>query len=108
MKTKNKVGDFHENPFEFKRKWEIPSNSSLKTAEGTEREKFLENRIRQIEEQFQKFQASIESQKGKGRGKKSKTTTSTADVSAKDLSEQINKEAEKRLRSFLQTGILNS
>ena len=102
VKTGSKVGDFHTNPFDFGRKWKIPASNRLQTyGESSEREKLLENRIKEIEQQFEKFQATFASKaKGKGRGKK--TNKSAEDV----LSEQINKEAEKRLRSFLQTGII--
>ena len=54
---------------------------------STEREKFLEKRIQEIEEKFLKIQESLSiSTKGKGRGKKSKAKVSE-DV---DISQQIN------------------
>ena len=103
VKTGSKVGDYHTNPFDFGRKWEIPKEISQTNIQSiSEREKFLENRIKQIEEQFQKFQASFGPQKGKGKGKKSKKSTS--ELGEKEISEEINKEAEKRLRSFLEAG----
>ena len=108
VKTGSKVGDYHTNPFDFGRKWEIPKASSeLNIQSMSEREKFLENRIKQIEEQFQKFQASFAAttQKGKGRGKKSNKSTSSG-LNEQELSEEISKEAEKRLRSFLQAGFI--
>ena len=103
VKTANKVGDFHTNPFQFDRKWDIPTNSfTTSNKDISEREKILERRLKEIEEQFQKFQAEFvlksKESKGKGRGKKSQ--------SCDDLSDQINKEAEKRLRSFLQQGYI--
>ena len=99
VKTASKVGDIHTNPFEFNRKWEIPTSfSSPSNDEISEREKILERPLKEIEEQFQKFQADfVLKSKGKGKGKKTKTSN-------EDVTEQINKEAEKRLRSFLQTG----
>ena len=62
-----------------------------------EREKLLEQRIREIEERFKEFQNSLNT-KGKGRGKKSvkKSTESLT-------TEQIDEEARKRLRSFLES-----
>ena len=100
VKTGSKVGDIHTNPFQFDRKWDIPKSSfSASNTDFTERERILERRLKEIEEQFQKFQADfVLKSKGKGKGKKTK--------SGDDLTDQINKEAEKRLRSFLQTGII--
>ena len=104
VKTASKVGDYHTNPFDFGRKWEMPSSLSKSSVEiRSEREKFLELRIKQIEEQFQKFQSKFECQnKGKGRGKKSKQPATESNET--DLAEQINREAQKRLQSFLQAG----
>ena len=100
VKTGSKVGDIHTNPFEFNRKWDLPASLLQTTSdESSEREKILEQRLKEIEEQFQKFQEEfVNKAKGKGRGKKTKNLNND------DLSEQINKEAEKRLRSFLHTG----
>ena len=66
----------------------------------------LEKRLAEIEEQFQQFQARLnQSQtkevKHKGRGKKSVAQT-------EDISEQIDKEARKRLRSFLDSERLST
>ena len=48
----------------------------------TERERFLEKRIQEIEEKFRQIQESISSsQKGKGRGKKSKKNSEEIDIS---------------------------
>lgn len=64
---------------------------------ATEREKFLEKRILEIEEKFRQIQESISfSQKGKGRGKKSKTKPSEDN----DISQQIN-EVFKHSKNFL-------
>ena len=49
----------------------------------TDREKFLERRIQEIEAQFQRFQSALESKtKGKGKGKKSVKTS-------QELSDQV-------------------
>ena len=62
---------------------------------SSEREKFLERRIQEIEEKFKEFQNNFVQEKGKGRGKKSTKPNETL------TEEQIDKEARKRLRSFL-------
>ena len=58
----------------------------------------LEKRLAEIEEKFQQFQANLNlnqtQSKGKGRGKRSVIQT-------EDLAQQVDKEASKRLRSFL-------
>ena len=101
VKTADKVGDIHTNPFEFNRKWDKPKvNSSQIACDSSERERVLERRLKEIEQQFQKFQEEFANKKGKGRGKKSKNTNTNSE----DIADQINREAEKRLRSFLQTG----
>ena len=101
VKTADKVGDIHTNPFEFNRKWDKPKvNSSQIVSDSSERERVLERRLKEIEQQFQKFQEEFANKKGKGRGKKSKNTNTNSE----DIADQINREAEKRLRSFLQTG----
>ena len=71
----------------------------LSVDSSSEREKFLERRLLEIEEQFKEFQRNFnctQSTKGKGRGKKSKATESLT-------TEQIDEEARKRLRSFLES-----
>ena len=97
VKTKSKVGDYHENPFEFRRKWTIPKPSQINVqSESSEKERYLERRIAEIEKQFQEFQNSFKvTGKGKGRGKKSK-------INEEDISVRIEKEAAKRLRSFIE------
>ena len=97
VKTKSKVGDYHENPFEFGRKWLIPNTTqSLRHSDSTERERYLERRIEEIEKQFQEFQNSLKSGKGKGKGKGKRN------VNEEDISARIEKEAEKQLRSFIE------
>jgi hypothetical protein len=100
VQTKSKVGDYHTNPFDFGRKWKVPKTIVESTsAQTSEREKALERRLREIEEQFEKFQAAL-SPKGKGRGKKSKKAAEAEGDT--NIAEQISQEAQKRLRSFLQ------
>ena len=60
METASKVGNYHKNPFNLRRKWIV------KTAETdalerpfSEREKYLEQRLAQIEEQFKAFQEQL-------------------------------------------------
>ena len=66
----------------------------------SQRELFLEQRLRQIEEQFQSFQQALGKQKqtakGKGRGKKSK-----------NYQTEIEEEAQRRLRQFLASQQIN-
>ena len=70
------------------------------TPSNSEREKLLEKRIQEIEQKFVAFQAQFnQTHKGKGRGKSSQT---------KSISEQIDTEARKRLRSFLECEELSS
>ena len=98
VKTASKVGDYSTNPFEFARKWEIPTTLQ-KNFEQSDREKRLELRIKEIEEKFQKFQAAFDGKekgKGKGRGKKNSTETE------EEIASEIGKEAQRRLRSFLE------
>ena len=82
-----------------RRKWKIPATATFDSFSNfsTEREKFLERRIQEIEEKFQKFQEtlSVSKGKGKGRGKKSKNLEEI------DITKQIDEEAQRRLRSFL-------
>ena len=94
--------DFFHNILKFKRrKWTIPAGQTQQHFAGaSEREILLEKRLAEIEEQFQQFQAKInQSQtkevKNKGKGKKSV-------VQNEDIADQIDKEARKRLRSFLE------
>ena len=98
VKTASKVGDYQTNPFDFCRKWEVPSTVSTTDFEKSDREKVLELRIKEIEEKFQKFQATFEA-KNKGKGPKSKKSSTQNQT----LASEINKEAEKRLRSFLES-----
>ncbi len=100
VKTKSKNGDYFSNPFEMRRSWEVPSNLIVENPDNTqksERELMLERRLQSMEEKFRLFQAEFESKKsqGKGRGKKNSN--------AKNFSEEVTKEAERRLRSFIQS-----
>ena len=100
VKTASKVGDYNTNPFEFARKWEFANDSQI-NIEQSDREKLLEIRIKEIEEKFQRFQSTFEAKgKGKGKGKKKSSTQTEEQVAS-----EIHKEAEKRLRSFLEAGV---
>jgi hypothetical protein len=55
----------------------------------------LEKRLSYMEEQLKSFQESLKPKKGKGRGKKS-------NYSEAQFADEVAKEAQKRLRSFLQ------
>ena len=76
------------------RKWNIPESQVLSTTTTTERERFLEQRIKEIEEQFAKFQEQFTSKKGDPKKCKNKN---------KNISDQISEEAQRRLRSFLES-----
>jgi hypothetical protein len=100
VKSESKVGKYDSNPYEFQRRWsvEVPKANTATTdcmeRPLSEREIYLEERLRQIEEQFQQFQQTLNKQKvtgkGKGRGKKSK-----------NFQTEIEDEAQRRLRQFL-------
>ena len=101
METSSKVGNYHKNPFNLRRKWIVAASTSIESVERpfSAREQYLEQRLAHIESQFKAFQENFNTEtdkkgKGKGRGKKSKKTT-------EDIQSQIQKEAEKRLREFL-------
>ena len=71
----------------------------------SDRELVLEKRIADMEEKFRIFQANLKQtvppkSKGKGRGKKST-------VNENQFSDEVSKEAERRLRSFLQSSGVN-
>jgi hypothetical protein len=100
--TESKVGKYHLNPFDFRRSWSVPVTQVSNTVERTmsEREMYLEQRLRQIEERFQEFQQTFSKQqksKGKGKGKKSK-----------NLQTEIEEEAQRRLQAFLASQQANS
>lgn len=83
-----------------RRKWTVPATVNIEKSASSEREKLLEIRIREIEDKFAKFQEQMtQKSKGKGRGKCTLT---------KSVSEQIDQEARKRLRSFLESEDLAS
>ena len=69
---------------------------------SSDRERFLERRIQEIEEKFKEFQNNLVQGKGKGKGKSSRKVTEAS------LDEEIDKEARKRLRSFLDCEKLSS
>lgn len=112
IETKDKIGDYHTNPYYFRRSWEVKVPSAFqnvpfplsKTHEELERR--LEHRLAMIEKQFAQFTNALQNQsenqplsrsKGKGRGKNKKSTENVS------LQEQINQEASKRLREFVQS-----
>ncbi len=70
----------------------------------SDRELLLEKRIADMEEKFRIFQTNLKQtgpkSKGKGRGKKSTPN-------GNQFSEEVSREAERRLRSFLQSSGVN-
>ena len=99
VETSAKVGNYHKNPFNLRRKWLVAASTTIDSVERpfSAREQYLEQRLAQIESQFKAFQDNFtidKKGKGKGRGKKSQKTN-------EDIQSQIQKEAEKRLRDFL-------
>ena len=89
VESKNKTGSQTLNPFEFKRSWTVTVGSE-EVSSTSERERFLERRLADIEKQLNLFKACVASSsnenddddetqpllKNKGKGKKSKPTTS--------------------------------
>ncbi len=81
--------------------WEFtPSDKENKESKKSDREIVLEKRIADMEEKFRIFQANFQTNapksKGKGRGKKSSPNDT-------QFSEEVAREAQRRLRSFLQS-----
>ena len=101
--------------FYFRRKWIVPTSSTVLSIHDSEREKILEQKLCQMEQKFQEFQEkqnqmlqqmlinqqSPISKKGKGRGKNSQTFQKTNDNFAFQAAVQA--EAQKRLRSFIES-----
>jgi hypothetical protein len=72
VETKAKLGDYHTNPFNLRRKWFVQKTDSTEQIElpFSARERYLEERLAQIEEQFKKFQETQKSDKtGQKKGK---------------------------------------
>ena len=102
-----------KNPYNMKRKWTIEVEESESTSNGTSlREKQLEEKLQNIEKQFQEFQEQQNKilnvlmngkGKGKGKGKKSVSTPiPTASSQNSDFQVAVEKEAQRRLRSFIE------
>ena len=104
-----------KNPYNMKRKWTIEVDQiENATSSSTLKEKQLEEKLRNIEKQFQDFQEQqnkilqvlMNDQgkgKGKGRGKKSSLApTPTPSVPSSDFQTAVEKEAQRRLRSFIE------
>lgn len=66
IETTAKNGNYHMNPFNFQRSWEV-KKESLQDNERSDRENQLESRIKQLEQQIRTY-----FKKGKGRGKNSR------------------------------------
>jgi hypothetical protein len=119
VKTKSKNGDYHANPFELRRSWDVPNNVILVApdlSQKSERELLLEKRVQEQAKRVHDMEETIRlfktfyplpqnphtTRKGKGRGKKSAKNTDN------NFAEEVQKEAERRLRSFLQENQQNS
>jgi hypothetical protein len=113
VKTKSKNGDYHANPFDLRRSWDVPNNVILVApdlSQKSERELLLEKRVQEQDKRVQSMEETIRlfktfyplpqnphlTRKGKGRGKKSAKNTET------NFAEEVQREAERRLRQFLQ------
>ena len=104
-----------KNPYNMKRKWTVEVDQiENASSSSTVKEKLLEEKLRNIEKQFQEFQEQqnkilevlLNDQatgKGKGRGKKSAIAKSaTPSLQNSDFQSAVEKEAQRRLRSFIQ------
>ena len=91
-----------------RRLWEVETqtqNQMIENQGPSEREKYLEKRMHSLEEklqekllQFENFQKQFENSKGKGKGK---GRGKRQRQSSPDFADEVNKEAQRRLRSFL-------
>ena len=90
IESKNRTGSQKLNPFDFKRSWSVTVNSEGPTTVATERERYLEKRLVEIEKQLGLFKscmsANIEEEedddddtqpllRNKGKGKKKSSAT---------------------------------
>ena len=106
-----------KNPYNMKRKWTIEVDQMENTTTtSTLKEKQLEDKLRNIEKQFQEFQEQqnkilqvlMNDQakgkgKGKGRGKNSSSSQAPTPISQKsDFQTAVEKEAQRRLRSLIE------
>ena len=94
VESKNKTGNIHLNPFEFRRKWTVTVSESAETSHLSERERFLEKKLLDFEKQLAFFKSCVtlvpvgdppptstpSTSKGKGRGKKSNQTDEIAET----------------------------
>ena len=114
VETKSKIGDMTKNPYNMKRTWTIEVDQ-IETTSGTSnlREKQLEEKLHNIEKQFQEFQeqqnkilqvlmSGQNEGKAKGKGKGKKSTPSTSVTQNSDFQVAVEKEAQRRLRSFIE------
>ena len=87
IESKNKTGNIHLNPFEFRRKWTVTVSEGTEVSQASERERFLERKLLDFEKQLAFFKSCVtlvpvgdtpasapSTSKGKGRGKKSNPT----------------------------------
>ena len=116
VETKSKIGDMTKNPYNMKRTWTVEVEQ-IESTSGTSniREKQLEEKLHNIEKQFQEFQEqqnkilqvlmngqNQNKGKGKGKGKVSSVTPSTSVTQNSDFQVAVEKEAQRRLRSFIE------
>ena len=68
IETTAKVGNYHKNPFDFRRKWTVTTSETQNIERNfSERELFLEQRLADIEAKFKNFQEQFKPKpKGKG------------------------------------------
>ena len=91
VESKNKTGNIHLNPFEFRRKWTVTVSEGHEVSHLSERERFLEKKLLDFEKQLAFFKSCVNlvplgdtpttvpsTSKGKGRGKKSTPTDAVA------------------------------
>ena len=91
VESKNKTGNIHLNPFEFRRKWTVTLSESAEVSQLSERERFLERKLLDFEKQLAFFKSCVNlvplgdtaptatpPTKGKGRGKKSNPNPTSA------------------------------
>ena len=84
IESKNKTGSPTLNPFHFKRAWTVTVSANAEDTHGTERERYLEQKLLDFEKQLAFFKSCVTlvsvdesptTSKGKGRGKRSAPAT---------------------------------
>ncbi len=102
VETANKNGSYSTNPFDLRRSWEVEETETVQVQvpqEPSAREKFLEKRLQRMEETLAEFQKQFDN--GKSQDKTSRKRGRKQKEPSPDFADEVNKEAQRRLRLFL-------